>query len=731
MSRSKLSQTEIDKIVSARLKKPSDFLGANFLDKNQVVIRVFRPDVTNVFVVSDDLEQKIELNKVAESGLFEKVIEAEQLFDYQLQFETEQSRWLEEDPYTFGPVLSNYDLHLFNEGNHHRIYEKMGAKIITHDGSRGVHFSIWAPEAKRVSVIGQFNNWDGRIHQLRLLEGSGVWELFIPGLGEEELYRFEILTKAGQKLIKSDPYAFYSELRPASASLTYDLSNKHQWQDDNWMKKREEIDWLQKPISIYEVNLASWARVPEEDNRFLTYRELADKLVSYVTENNFTHVELMPLGEYPLDESWGYQVVGYFSPTSRFGKPEDLMYLIDQFHQHDIGVILDWVPGHFPKDGHGLGRFDGTALYEHLDPRLGEHKKWGTYVFNYGREEVRNFLISNALYWLDKFHIDGFRVDAVSSMLYLDHKRKEWISNKYGGRENLEAIAFLQSFNSITHQYYPGILTIAEESTSWSGVTKPTYLGGLGFSMKWNMGWMNDALEYIEVDPFYKKYHHNKLTFPLLYSFNENHILILSHDEIVHEKSSMIGKMPGDRWQKFANLRLFYAYMFGHPGKKLLFMGNEFGQWNEWNDTRSLDWHLLDYKPHQKLLRFVCELNAIYQKQNALWENDFDQSGFEWIDCHDFEKSVISFIRKGYNPEERLVCVFNFTPVIRENYRLAVPEAGFYEEILNTNAEIYGGTNLGNLGGVYSEPIAWHGREHSIEITLPPLTGLYFKYKKD
>nr|WP_281098777.1 1,4-alpha-glucan branching protein GlgB [Halobacteroides halobius] len=625
--------------------------------------------------------------------------------------------------------MSEYDLHLFNEGNHHQIYEKMGAHITTKKGVSGTHFSVWAPEAKRVSVVGDFNNWDGRVHQMRMLGASGVWEIFIPNITEGELYQFEIKTKSDRVLMKSDPYAFYSELRPAKASIIYEINNKHEWKDDKWMKERKEKEWLKEPISIYEVNLSSWAKVPEEKNRFLTYRELADQLVNYIKQNNYTHVELMPLAEHPLDESWGYQITGYFSATSRFGKPEDLMYLIDQFHQHNIGVILDWVPGHFPKDAHGLGRFDGSALYEHLDPLLGEHLKWGTYIFNHGRNEVKNFLISNALFWLDKFHIDGLRVDAVSSMIYLDHGRQHWRTNAYGGTENLAAIEFLKYFNSITHKYYPGILTIAEEATSRPGITSPTYSDGLGFSMKWNMGWMHDSLEYIEAESTHRKYHHNNLTFSLTYAFNENYLLSLSHDEVVHLKKSMLEKMPGDKWQKFANLRLFYSYMYAHPGKKLLFMGGEFGQWSEWNATESLDWHLLNYKPHQKLLKFVRDLNAIYQQNNALWEVDFDPQGFEWLDCNNHQKSIFSFIRKNKKENEIIVCVFNFRPVVRENYKLGVPQAGTYNEILNTDSKIYGGQNIGNLGKLKSEPIECYQRKESINITLPPLSGLYFKYQ--
>ncbi|WP_018248545.1 1,4-alpha-glucan branching protein GlgB [Orenia marismortui] len=728
-----LKQSEINQLLNAQTKNPHQFLGINQLDQDNVVIRVFEPYAKRIFVESEFLDNEIELDLINGQGLFEKVIKSTELFDYKLNYEGYNGeKWSRKDSYSFAPILSDYDLYLFSEGNHHRVYDKMGAHVITNEGVEGTSFTVWAPEAERVSVIGSFNNWDGRVHQMRMLGHSGVWEIFIPHIKEGDLYRFEILTKEEYIVVKSDPYAFYTEMRPANASIVYDYNGKYEWEDQDWMEKRSEINWLEEPISVYEVNLASWARVPEEGNRFLTYRELADKLVDYVKDHNYTHVELMPIAEHPLDESWGYQVTGYFSTTSRFGKPEDLMYLIDGFHKNDIGVILDWVPGHFPKDPHGLGRFDGSALYEHLDPRLGEHQDWGTYIFNYGRNEVKNFLISNALYWLDKFHIDGLRVDAVASMVYLDYSREEgeWIPNKYGGRENLEAIEFLQYFNSITHEYYPGILTIAEESTAFEGVSKPTYLGGLGFSMKWNMGWMNDSLEYIEKDPIYRKYHHNNLTFPLVYAFNENFMLVLSHDEVVHGKGSMINKMPGGYWQKFANLRLFYSYMFAHPGKNLLFMGGDFGQWKEWKDTQSLDWNLLEYEPHQKLLDFIRDLNSTYQVEKALWEIDFSYDGFEWISCDDVDNSVLSFVRKGKKPDELIVCVFNFTPMERHNYRLGVPKAGYYEEILNTDAEQYWGSNLGNMGGVWSESIPWQDRADSISVKLPPLGGLYFKYKK-
>lgn len=627
-------------------------------------------------------------------------------------------------------ILTDFDLHLIAEGTHYKNYEKLGAHVIEVDGVKGVHFAVWAPNAKRVSVIGNFNHWDHRKHPMRPLGNSGIWEIFIPGLDEGELYKFYIESKYhGYKEQKADPFAFFFEVRPKSAAIVYNIENKHKWEDDEWIQKRAKKNWLESPISIYEVHLGSWMRVKEEGNRFLTYRELSEHLIPYVKSLGFTHIELLPITEHPLDASWGYQTIGYFAPTSRYGRPEDFMYFVDQCHKNDIGVIMDWVPAHFPKDAHGLGFFDGTCLYEHEDPRKGEHKDWGTLIFNYGRNEVRNFLISNALFWIEKYHIDGLRVDAVASMLYLDYSRGpgEWIPNIYGGNENLEAIEFIKKFNEVVHQYHPGVLTIAEESTAWPMVSRPTYLGGLGFSMKWNMGWMHDTLEYFSKDPIFRKYHTNSLTFSLLYAFTENFILPFSHDEVVYGKKSMLDKMPGDIWQKFANLRALYGYMFGHPGKKLLFMGSEFGQWREWNFDDSLDWHLLEYNSHKGLQRFLIDLNKIYRSEPALYELDFDWQGFEWIDFHDSENSIISFIRKAKNPDDFLVFVFNLTPVPRFNYRIGVPKGGFYKEILNSDSKYYWGSNLGNSGGIRAEEISAHERPFSLNLTLPPLSALIFK----
>jgi 1,4-alpha-glucan branching enzyme len=627
-------------------------------------------------------------------------------------------------------VLTDFDLHLIGEGTHYKNYEKLGAHVMEIDGIKGVHFAVWAPNAKRVSVIGDFNKWDGKKHKMHRLGDSGIWEIFIPGLDEGELYKFEVVSKyRSYKEQKADPFAFFFEVRPKSAAIVYNIENKHKWHDAKWMEMRKKKSWFESPISIYEVHLGSWMRMPEENNRFLTYREFAHRLIPYVKKLGYTHIELLPVSEHPLDASWGYQTIGYFAPTSRFGRPEDFMYFVDRCHQNGIGVIIDWVPAHFPKDAHGLGFFDGTCLYEHEDPRKGVHRDWGTLVFNYGRNEVANYLISNALFWLDKYHIDGLRVDAVASMLYLDYSRKpgEWIPNIYGGNENLEAVDFLKRFNEVVHQYHPGVLTIAEESTAWPSVSRPTYLGGLGFSMKWNMGWMHDTLEYFSKDPVHRKYHTNKLTFSMLYAFTENFILSFSHDEVVYGKRSMLNKMPGDSWQKFANLRALYGYMYGHPGKKLLFTGSEFGQWNEWNFDSPLDWHLLQYEPHKRLRRFVRDLNQVYKKEPAMYEVDFHWKGFEWIDFHDSDKCVISFIRRAKNHDDFLVFVFNLTPVPRFGYRIGVPKGGFYREIMNSDSEIYWGGNLGNAGGVYADNVPCHTRQFSLNLILPPLSVLVFK----
>jgi 1,4-alpha-glucan branching enzyme len=628
-------------------------------------------------------------------------------------------------------VLTDYDLHLFGEGTFLRAFEKLGAHRVTAGGMVGIHFAVWAPNAAQVSLIGDFNSWDGRVHPMRNLGPSGVWEIFIPGLADGEKYKYEIRTRSGAVLKKADPYGVSFEVPPQSASVVRDISN-YVWHDAEWMATRDSFNsWLERPMSVYEVHLGSWARVPEDASRFLTYRELADRLVPYVQETGFTHVEFLPVMEHPFSGSWGYQVLGFFAPTSRFGPPEDFKYLVDAFHRAGIAVILDWVPGHFPKDEHGLARFDGTALYEHADPRQGEHQDWGTLIFNYGRNEVRTFLLSNALFWLEEYHVDGLRVDAVASMLYLDYSRTagQWIPNRFGGRENLDAIAFLQQLNTLTHGEHPGTITAAEESTSWPGVSRPVYVGGLGFTYKWNMGWMHDMLQYTHQDPIHRRWHHTKITFSALYMHSENFILPFSHDEVVHLKGAMLDKMPGDPWQKHATLRTLYGYMYAHPGKKLMFMGDEFAQWREWNHDRSLDWHLLNDPPHAGMRRFIQDLNAHYRAERPLYETDLDGEGFRWIDCNDNENSVVSLVRYARDHRDFLVTIFNFTPVPRAEYRIGVPEPGYYTEILNSDAAFYGGSNVGNGGGVQSEPVAAHGFEQSIRLRVPPLGCLYLKLR--
>jgi 1,4-alpha-glucan branching enzyme len=624
-------------------------------------------------------------------------------------------------------ILTDLDLHLFNEGNHYRAYDKLGSHAVTIDGVAGLHFAVWAPNADRVSVVGDFNQWDGRTNVCEPVGASGIWTTFVPGLGYGEKYKYEVRSRSGALVLKADPYARRFEVPPRSATIAWDTSG-YQWNDADWLAARAARgEHLDQPVSVYEVHLGSWRRGLA--NEPLTYQDLAEQLVPYVKEMGYTHVELLPVMEHPFTGSWGYQVTGFFAPTSRFGPPEDFKRFVDACHQAGIGVILDWVPGHFPKDGYGLIQFDGTALYEHLDPRLGEHREWGTLIFNYGRHEVRNFLLSNALFWFDEYHADGLRVDAVASMLYLDYSRKEgqWVPNRFGGRENIEAIEFIRQLNVVVHEQFPGAMMIAEESTAWPAVSRPVYLGGLGFTFKWNMGWMHDMLRYMSKDPVFRKWQHNDITFSMLYAYTENFVLPFSHDEVVHGKGSMAGRMPGDMWQKFANLRALYAYMFGHPGKKLLFMGGEFGQMREWNHDHSLDWHLLEYRDHQGLQQLVKDLNRLYQSEPSLHELDVRHEGFAWIDCNDHESSVVSFVRRSNDPADFTVFVLNFTPVVRPFYRLGVPEAGHYRELINTDADLYGGSNVGNQGGVDTEDIQRHGYEHSLSLTLPPLACLVLK----
>jgi 1,4-alpha-glucan branching enzyme len=626
--------------------------------------------------------------------------------------------------------LSEYDAHLFSEGTFYQGYERLGAHITEKNGIHGTQFTVWAPNARWVSVVGDFNNWDESAHPLEPLAETGCWSGFLAGVGNGSNYKYAIHSHHNNYYaLKVDPYAFHFETPPRSASIVWDIGG-YDWQDSRWIEQRKELQAVSRPISVYEVHLGSWMRKPEEGNRTLSYRELAEPLVRHVSEMGFTHVEFLPLTEHPLSASWGYQSIGYFAPTSRFGTPQDLMYLIDCLHQHGIGVLMDWVPGHFPVDGHALAFFDGTHLYEHADRRQGYHPDWGTYIFNFGRREVTNFLMSSALFWLEKYHIDGLRVDAVASMLYLDYSRKEgeWVANAYGGRENLEAIAFLKRLNEVVYERHPDVITVAEESTAWPMVSHPTYAGGLGFGLKWNMGWMHDILSYFSKDPIFRRYHQNNLTFGMLYAYHENFILPFSHDEVVHGKRSMVSKMPGDDWQKFANLRALYGLMFAYPGKKLLFMGCEFAQWNEWNSETSLDWHLLDLEPHRGMTRWVRDLNGFLRSSRALHEVDFEPGGFEWIDCDDAAGSTLSFLRFSADSSEAVMALCNFTPVPRAGYRIGVPRDGFWKEELNSDAALYGGSNMGNAGGCCAERSGSHGRPFSLVVTLPPLSVLYFRH---
>jgi 1,4-alpha-glucan branching enzyme len=731
---------EIRKIVHTDHFDPFQVLGAHIVEvkgRKGVAIRAFLPDAEAAEVLELEGETVVRthrMSKVIEEGFFEAfVADRTEVFQYRLSMKTlsgESATFY--DSYSFLPTLTDFDLYLFNAGDHHRIYEKLGAHYAEVNGVGGIQFAVWAPSARSVSVIGTFNEWDRRKHAMRVLGSSGVWEIFIPGLPDRELYKFQIKTQDGKILDKADPYGFEMELRPSTASRV-NLLQAFEWEDEEWLKNRAEADQLSRPLSVYEVHLGSWARVPEEGNRWLTYRELAPRLVEYVRSRGFSHIELLPVMEHPLDASWGYQVTGYFAPTSRYGPPQDFMFFVDYCHKNGVGVFLDWVPAHFPKDSNALGEFDGTHLYEHADPRKGEHQDWGTYIFNFGRHEVRNFLISNALYWFDKYHVDGLRIDAVASMLYLDYSRREgeWIPNQYGGRENIDAIEFLKYLNHIVHHYYPGVLMIAEESTAWPGVTNSVEHGGLGFDLKWNMGWMHDMLEYFSLDPVHRSYHQRNLTFVLLYAFSERFLLPLSHDEVVHGKRALLDKMPGDLWQKFANLRALFGLMYSFPGKKLLFMGGEFGQWVEWYHEVSLDWHLLHFETHQGVLRLIDDLHKLYMTEAAFFEVDFEYRGFEWIDFQDSGSSVISFERKGRDARERIVVVCNFTPVPRYGYRVGVSAAGSYRELINTDSSFYGGSNLGNTGETQAEEVPFHHRPFSLTLTLPPLAVIYLKRRSD
>lgn len=748
---------QVGYIVNNCHQNPFEVLGPHPIqqdDRTQWAVRAYLPDAEAAWVICPEERAEYPMTPTHHPHFFECIIDQEQFSNYQLRFIERGHEKVTYDPYAFrSPLVTDFDVHLFAEGNHHRIYEKLGAHLTEIDGVAGVYFAVWAPNARSVSVLGDFNWWDGRKHQMRRI-GNGIWELFIPQLKEGDHYKYEIKNEHGHIYEKSDPYGFQQEVRPKTASIVTNL-DAYEWHDQDWMEHRRQTEPLNNPISVYEVHIGSWlhassaepARLPNGETepvvqvselnpgaRFLTYRELADRLIPYVKELGFTHIELLPVAEHPFDGSWGYQVTGYYACTSRYGTPQDFMYFVDQCHQNGIGVIVDWVPGHFPKDGHGLAHFDGTALYEHADPRKGEHKEWGTLVFNYSRHEVRNFLVANALFWFDKYHIDGIRVDAVASMLYLDYCRKpgEWVTNQYGGRENIEAADFLRQMNHVIFSYFPGVLSIAEESTAWPMVSWPTYVGGLGFNLKWNMGWMHDMLDYFSMDPWFRQFHQNNLTFSIMYAFSENFMLALSHDEVVHGKSNMPGKMYGDEWQKFASLRCLYTYMFTHPGKKTLFMSMEFGQWSEWNVWADLEWHLLQYGLHQQLKLCISRLNELYRSQPALYTQDFSHEGFEWIDCNDNRHSVVSFIRRDQNnPQEYIVTVCNFTPQPHAHYRVGVPDHGFYTELFNSDAREYGGSNMGNLGGKWSDEWAFHNRPYSIDLCLPPLATIVLKLDRE
>jgi 1,4-alpha-glucan branching enzyme len=720
--------SDADAIAAGRHSDPFAVLGPHDPGNGRVTVRTFQPHASKVTVMQP--AGRIEMQRVHPAGLYVAQIDETAKASYRYIVEMPNGYVQElEDPYRFPPLLGDLDIHLLVEGNHLRTFEKLGSHVVSKEGVNGTHFAVWAPNAERVSVVGDFNGWDGRRHAMRFRHDAGVWEIFIPGIGHGTHYKYEIIGRGGVLLpLKSDPYGYHAEVPPKTASVVWDLQPRD-WQDGEWMASQKERNQRHAPISVYEVHLGSWRRVPEEGNRSLTYIELADELATYVRDMGFTHVELLPIHEHPFSGSWGYQPVGLFAPTSRYGDPEEFRILVERLHLAGVGVIIDWVAGHFPEDPHGLHYFDGTHLYEHEDPRMGLHKDWNTLIFNYGRNEVTNYLYANALYWTEQYHIDGLRVDAVASMLYLDYSREpgEWIPNQYGGNENLEAISFLRRMNEVVYGEHPGAMTIAEESTAWPMVSKPVWLGGLGFGFKWNMGWMHDTLRYISKEPIHRRYHHDDLTFGMLYAFHENFMLPLSHDEVVHGKGSIFGRMHGDPWQRFANLRAYYAFMWTHPGKKLLFMGSEFAQDREWDVEGSLDWHLLQYAPHEGVRRCVADLNRLYRTEPALYELDCDYHGFSWIDCNDRDNSVISFIRRAADHNDSMVISCNFTPVVREGYRLGVPEPGYYREIFNSDSEWYGGGNVHNDGGVNADEVPWHGHPYSLMLRMPPLATCVFK----
>ena len=725
-----ISTSEMDAIINGDHGNVFAILG---LHKNkgtkELFIRAYQPRTKSIEVFDENEKSLGVMKKLDDRGFYQLNLTNKDVVNYHFSVENDDgSKYIKDDAYRFGSIIGDIDVYLLSEGNHLDFYKKLGAHLIEIDGVKGVSFAVWAPNAKRVSVIGGFNQWDGRVNAMRKHPTCGVWDIFIPEAKDGDIYKFEIKTQENYILTKSDPVAFYAEQRPKTASVVYD-NDKYNWQDDAWMEYRGVHNSFDKPMSTYEVHLGSWMRKGDNGCDYVTYREMAETLVPYVSDMGFTHVEFLPLTEYPFDGSWGYQVIGMFAPTSRFGTPDDLRYLIDAFHKAGISVIMDWVPAHFPKDAHGLIEFDGTHLYEHADPRKGEHSDWGTKIYNYGRTEVNNFLCASALYWLKEFHIDGLRVDAVASMLYLDYSRKngEWIPNIYGGNENLEAISFIRKMNDIAYSQTEGVVTIAEESTAWPMVSRPTSMGGLGYGLKWNMGWMNDTLNYISKDPIHRKYHHGMLTFGLLYAFNENFVLPISHDEVVHGKGSMLSKMPGDEWQKFANLRAYYGFMFTHPGKKLLFMGCEFGQDREWNADESLPWHLLEHPMYKGMQNCVRDLNLMYKGNSALYEVEFDYRGFDWIAHSNADDSMLSYIRKGQTPGDYLVVINNFTPVVRDEYRVGVPELCNYQEIFNSDDVNYWGSGVKNEGIINPTNIEWDGKEFSITLKIPALSTVVLK----
>ena len=705
---------------------PFQYLGPHTELKGKTTVRAYLPIAKRSWVLFSANEPKMEMKREKDGFFYLEADEEKVSGGYRISYEDESGYvQISEDPYAFRPSLSDFDLYLFKKGELYKSYETMGSHITAINGVNGVRFIVWAPNARSVSVVGNFNHWTRGMHPMANVRLSGLWELFIPGIKENELYKFAIKSKVdGNVSERTDPYAFYTEKRPRTASIVTSL--EHRWKDEKWVRGRDKQAYRNSPMAIYEVHLGSWKRGPY--NTFLNYRNIADELVHYVKDMGFTHIEIMPVTEYPLDESWGYQVVNYYAPTSRYGDVQDFMYFVEKFHENGIGIILDWVPAHFPDDSYGLSMYDGTHLYDHADPRMGTHPDWGTRIFNYGRNEVRNFLISSALFWIDKYHIDGIRIDAVSSMLYLDYSRKqgEWIPNRYGGRENLDAIAFLKELNSKMHEYFPGILSVAEESTAWGGVTSPVELGGLGFDYKWNMGWMHDTLEFFSKDPIYRKFDLGKLTFSMWYAFSEKYILPISHDEIVHGKGSIFRKMPGDNWQKLANIRLLFSYMFAFPGKKLIFMGNEFGQDEEWNALEQLRWEEAEQDGRKSIVKMITDLAGIYGSYTEMNQLDCDSKGFEWIDFNDTNNTVISFMRMDGKREREIIAVFNMTPVPRSNYIIGVNRKGFYREIFNSDSDHYGGSGMGNYGGVYSKEFGSHGRPSSIEITIPPLGSVFF-----